>query len=150
MKQIGYKILLLLLLCSFTTNRLDSVRSNYSKVATDKALCAAVIAELKQSQPLTATHLAYLGGVQTIWAKHVFNPISKINTFNEGKRNIERAVSLEPENAEIRFVRLSVQKNAPGFLGYSSHISEDIAFIRQHRAQLQSTIVQHYVESLLH
>lgn len=48
--------------------------------------------------------MAYLGGLQTIWANHVFSPISKLNTFKEGKKNIEQAIKKEPENVELRFI----------------------------------------------
>ena len=44
---------------------------------------------------------------------------------------IEQAVSADPENAEIRLIRLSVQEHLPRFLKYHQHIEEDRQFIQQ-------------------
>ncbi len=109
---------------------LDAVRSGYTKAVDDKNLCSEMIQNLKSMQNNNVC-LAYLGGYQTIWANHVFNPFSKLKTFNEGKKNIERAVQMEPLNTEIRLIRLSVQKNAPAFLGYRNNVKEDESFIRK-------------------
>lgn len=49
----------------------------------------------------------------------------------EAARWIEQAVAAEPENAEIRLIRLSVQEHLPRFLKYNQHIEEDRLFVRQ-------------------
>ncbi|MBB5440428.1 hypothetical protein HDC92_004129 [Pedobacter sp. AK017] len=108
-----------------------------------------MIAELEKTKNNSATHLAYLGGLQTIWTNHVFSPISKLNTFKEGKKNIEQAIKNEPNNAELRFIRLSVQKNAPSFLGYKSSIDEDTEFIKKNKNQISSDILHKNIETLL-
>lgn len=136
-------------LSSFNLNILDEVRVNYSKLVSDKDLCEKMISELTKTKNNSATHLGYLGGLQTIRAKHVFSPISKLNTYKEGKKNIEKAIKKEPENVEIRFIRLSVQKNAPSFLGYKSNIKEDTEFIRKNRHQIRAAIFQENIATLL-
>lgn len=128
---------------------LDEVRTNYNKLAADKALCKKMILALEETKDNSATHLAYLGGLQTIWANHTLNPLDKLSTFKKGKKNIEAAIKKEPNNAELRFIRLSVQKNAPKFLGYQSNIKEDVEFIKNNRSQIKSNILNQYIESLL-
>ena len=127
---------------------LDAVRSGYTKAVDDKNLCSEMIQKLRsvQSDPVC---LAYLGGYQTIWAKHVFNPFSKLKTFNEGKKNIESAVKVDPLNAEIRMVRLSVQKNAPSFLGYHSNVEEDENFIRKNISAINKPTLLKMANELL-
>lgn len=117
MKLFGVLLSTMFLLTGFTATGLDVVRANYNKVLSDKKLCKEMISELEKTKTNSATHLAYLGGLKAIWANHVFSPISKVNTFDEGKKNIEKAIKAEPDNVELRFIRLSIQKNAPGFLG---------------------------------
>ena len=146
--------LLMSVFCLFATpdvrtDILDDVRKNYSKMASNEELCKSTIANLKEVKDNSATHLGYLGGLQTIWANHVFSPISKLNTFKEGKKNIEQAIKKEPNNVELRFIRLSVQKNAPSFLGYQSNIKEDIQFIKNNRSEIKSDILNKYIEPLL-
>lgn len=88
-----------------------------------------MIEELELSKEKSVIALAYLGAYQTVWANHIFNPLTKLATFKKGKKNIELAISKEPENIEIRYIRFSVQKNAPSFLGYNSHLKEDRDFL---------------------
>ena len=127
---------------------LEFVRSNYNKAVVDKDLCALMIKDLQKSDNESIA-LAYLGGLETVWAKHVLNPISKLKTFNKGKRKIEQAVQKEPENIEIRFIRLSVQKHAPSFLGYNKNIEEDLFFIQTNRQEIKSQILLNNVDKLL-
>lgn len=134
---------------SFDVGILDKVRTNYNKLAADKALCKKMILALEETKDNSATHLGYLGGLQTIWANHVFSPISKLNTFNKGKKNLEQAIKKEPKNVELRFIRLSVQKNAPSFLGYYSNIKEDMQFIKNNRSGIKSEILNKHIEPLL-
>lgn len=148
-KFLGLLISAVFVFISFNATGLDVVRANYNKLVSDKDLCKKMISELAETKDNSATHLAYLGGLQTIWANHVFNPISKLNTFKEGKKNIDQAIKKEPDNVELRFIRLSVQKNAPSFLGYKSNINKDTEFIRENRHQIGSEILQKMIETLL-
>lgn len=134
---------------SFDGNILNDARANYNKLASDRFLCEKMIFELEKTKNNSAAHLAYLGGAQTVWANHVVNPISKLNTFNKGKKNIESAIAKEPENVELRFIRLSIQKNAPSFLGYKSNVKEDTELIKKKYQQVNSTILKKNIEALL-
>lgn len=138
------------LLFSFYISKVDLhfIENNYDKAVEDKKLCARMIEDLKFSTD-DPVHLAYLGGLQTIWANHVINPISKLSTFKEGRTNIEKAVVKDPLSAEVRYVRLSVQKNAPSFLGYNKNIKEDVQFLKENKAKITSAAVLKNVDKLL-
>lgn len=127
---------------------LSDVRDNYGKAAGDKKICAKMLDDLKK-QGNKSVYLAYFGGFQAIWASHVINPVSKLSVFKRGKENIEKAVANEPQNAEIRFIRLSVQKNAPFFLNYSKNVEEDEMFLRQHIKNINSPVLLKMVNELL-
>lgn len=73
--------------------------------------------------------LAYKGMARASMAECAFNPATKLKRFNQGKELLEQATQSEPDNAEIRLMRLSVQLNAPSFLSYSSDIAADRALI---------------------
>ncbi|WP_138090688.1 hypothetical protein [Sphingobacterium daejeonense] len=142
-------ISILLFLISFNINGvdIDFVRTNYTASIKDKQLCSRMISELKKKND-RPINLGYLGGLQTIWANHVFNPINKLKTFKEGKNNIEKAIKLDPENVELRFIRLSIQKNAPLFLGYNSNINSDKEFIKSNQKTISSAIVRNNINEL--
>lgn len=139
----------LLMNVSIKNSDLNEVRTSYSKAVLDKKLCKKMIEELELSKEKSVIALAYLGAYQTIWANHVFNPLSKLATFKKGKNNIESAISKEPENVEIRYIRFSVQKNAPSFLGYNNNLKEDKDFLVKNKKNINSDFVQKNIETLL-
>lgn len=142
-----YSICLLFFINSFALD-LEYIRNNYGQAVSDKKLCEKMIAALEETAP-TTVHLAYLGGLQTIWANHVSNPFSKLSTFKKGKTTIEQAVKKDNTNAEIRLIRLSVQKNCPAFLGYNRNINEDQQFITKHKDEINSLPLIKLLESVL-
>lgn len=127
---------------------LENIRTNYVKAVSDKKLCLTMLNQLSTNTQ-SSLHLVYLGAFQTIWAKHVTNPFSKIRTFNRGKKNIDEAVSAEPNNIEIRIVRLSVQINSPSFLGYRNNIDEDKKFIQANNKNITSTLLREVMAILI-
>lgn len=73
--------------------------------------------------------LAYTGAIDALKAKHAFNPFTKFSKVVSSLNILERAVSREPNNLEIRFIRFSILHNLPGFLGYSKERNDDICVI---------------------
>lgn len=69
--------------------------------------------------------IGYKGAIMGIKAKHAFNPVSKIGYLNQSKDYLSSAIKLDPKNAEIRFLRFSMEHYIPSWLGYSTHLSED-------------------------
>ncbi|MBK9211588.1 MAG: hypothetical protein IPO14_01135 [Saprospiraceae bacterium] len=120
---------------------LEYIRTNYDEAVSNETLCKSMIEELSKNTSNT-TYLGYLGAFQTIWAKYTSNPISKLSTFSKGKKNIEKAIKSEPENVELRFIRLSIQKNCPSFLGYNSHIDADKLFIKNNLNKVSSAALK--------
>ena len=49
----------------------------------------------------------------------------KLKYFKEGRIKLETAIQNEPANAEYRFLRLTIQENAPKQVKYKSNIDED-------------------------
>src|SRR5690606_4596858 len=141
----GVNILMSFLL--FFQLTLDQVRNNYTKAVNDKQVCELMIKELENSSNNDVS-LAYLDAFQTIWANHVINPLSKYNTFVKGKKNIEKAVKSSPNNIEIRFLRYSVQKNAPSFLGYNDNITEDLNYIKKHKNTVDNMVLKKLISNL--
>ncbi|MCG2781122.1 MAG: hypothetical protein L6264_09245 [Weeksellaceae bacterium] len=62
-------------------------------------------------------------------AKHAINPLNKYSYFNKGKKALESAVTKDPKNLEIRFMRYISQEQTPAFLGYNKDLSSDRTFI---------------------
>lgn len=90
--------------------------------STPEALYKLLSAEETSKSPVLT---AYKGVARASSADAAFNPATKLSRFNEGKNLIEKALNLNPEDSEIRLLRLSVQVGAPIFLNYKSNIEED-------------------------
>lgn len=145
-------IMLAVVMFSFSvtahTMDLEYLRKNYSKAVSDKELCQSLIVQLSKKTE-SEVHFAYLGALHTIWANHVFSPLSKLNSFLQGKTEIELAVKKDPNNVEIRFIRLSVQKNCPSFLGYNSNIASDKKYLKDHLSSITSEQLKKMVKELI-
>jgi len=50
--------------------------------------------------------------------------------FKKGHELLENAIKEDPNNTEFRFLRLMIQENAPGFLGYNDSEEGDSEYIR--------------------
>lgn len=68
---------------------------------------------------------AYKGVAIAMFASLADGVKAKFSYFESGKKLIEDAVSADPNNAEIRFLRFSVQAEIPWILGYSSNLEND-------------------------
>lgn len=56
---------------------------------------------------------------------------NKLSTFIEGRKILERAILAQPANPEYRFLRIMIQENAPGILGYSDNLNEDAKLVNE-------------------
>jgi len=73
----------------------------------------------------TALTMAYMGALDALKAKHAWNPYSKIKYLNTAEKQMQQAVTQDPHNIEILFMRFSIQHNVPGFLGYGKNLDSD-------------------------
>ncbi len=72
----------------------------------------------------------------------------KKELFVEGVKLIESAIKTEPNNLEIRLIRLSIQENTPKILNYKKNITEDKRFIVAQFAK-QNQSLKEYVQSFV-
>lgn len=77
----------------------------------------------------TAKMLAYKGALEAIMTKTTRNVFKKLSYLNDSENTFEKAISMAPNDLEVRFMRLAVEHEIPRFLGMSDHIEEDIEFI---------------------
>lgn len=80
--------------------------------------------------------MAYRGAASAASAGTVSGVRKKLEYFNNGKRELEKAVAIRPLDMEIHFLRLATQLNAPGFLGYNDDIKNDKAIVIQALSKL--------------
>ena len=106
------------------------LRAMYYMALSDKRTAdkfMTIINEAKaESEPI---FLCYKAMACMLKVRYSMNPYCKYTQFRKGVKLLEQAVQKDSNNAEIRFMRYCVQKNAPDFLGYNNHIESDRAFL---------------------
>lgn len=108
----------------------SEVRTWYTKAVQSESEATALYNELQVvDENDDKVLVGYKGALTAITAKYEKAVKTKKERFKEGVSLIEYAVGQEPENIEIRFIRLSIQQNSPKFLKYKMNITEDKAFI---------------------
>ncbi|MDR7369731.1 hypothetical protein [Flavobacterium aquidurense] len=72
----------------------------------------------------------------------------KIDRFKEGAKLLESTIKSEPNNIEIRMIRLSIQENVPGITGYKKNIKEDKKYLTDHYAE-QNNALKDYLKDFI-
>ncbi|MDC6387646.1 hypothetical protein PP182_03065 [Maribacter sp. PR1] len=93
-----------------------------------------------------ATLYGYKGAAYTLKAKHAKGIKEKKTYFKEGVAMIESAIALDPENVELRFVRLSVQENAPKIVNYREDLESDKSFILKKYPQIKDPTIKELIK----
>lgn len=73
----------------------------------------------------------------------------KISRFKEGAKLLESTITSEPNNIEIRMIRLSIQENVPGITGYKKNIKEDKKYLTTHYAEQNGPLKEYLKDFVL-
>ena len=126
---------------------LATVRKTYQEAADSEVITKQMYDEMlsvgKNDNP---TLIAYKGAVATLMSKYAEGIKAKKTFFKEGKELLEYAITKEPENVEIRCVRLSVQENVPKITGYKKNIEEDKEFVLDHFDSMTDSGAKNFVQ----
>jgi hypothetical protein len=137
------------LLLFFSNNpNLAEIRKAFPTAAASEITATAFAAKLADVTFEDKTVVAYKGASITMVAKFKKKVSEKISAFKEGSKLIESAVASEPNNIEIRLIRLSIQENVPGIVNYKKSIKEDAAYILKHFKE-QNTVLKEYIRSFV-
>lgn len=93
--------------------------------------------------------VAYKGAATAMTGKYEKGVKEKTTVFKSGVSLVEYAIEQEPDNIEIRFVRLSIQQNSPKFLKYKVHLEEDKKFVLTNYKNIQSVELKNYLKDYI-
>ena len=109
---------------------LMDIRQNIVEVFKYDSVCTGLYQRIAETDVSHHTLLTgYKGSLSMGMALHDINAFNKLSYFNDGKKLIEESIQREPENLELRFLRLTIQTNLPKFLGYSDSKESDKEFV---------------------
>lgn len=112
-----------------TNMNLNKLRESCDVAKKDYSTCEKLYSQLKNYSATDQTIEGYKALISFLMAHHVFNPFYKMHYFNEGKKILNTAISQDPQNVELRFLRYVIQSELPEVLGYTKNINEDKEFV---------------------
>lgn len=123
-------LILFIFLCDVNAQSLNlhDVRKDFNKGVKDETLCKRYL-KILQTNAKSPLEKGYEAAFHMFMAKHTSNPFKKMGYFKDGKKLLESQVKLDPNNIELRFIRLSIQYHIPDFLGYKENIKEDKEYL---------------------
>lgn len=126
---------------------ISEIRQRYPKAIENEEITNQLYDELTQvSHNDSKTLVAYKGAVSTLMAKYAKGIKQKKEYFKEGAKLLEHAIKGEPENIEIRCIRLGVQENSPKIVGYKDNIPEDKQFVLDHYHDISSEAIKAFIK----
>jgi len=122
------------LFLAFSKNpEITEIRKLYTSVLNSESNAKEFASKLSDvSKEDNKTLYAYKGASIAILAKFKKEASEKSKSFKEGAKMVEFAVASEPNNIEIRLIRLSIQEKTPKILKYHSNKKEDKKFLLDH------------------
>lgn len=117
----------IVLFLSNTQSLVKDLRKQYALIGVSERYVNEVLSlSANNSDP---TIRAYAAGAEMASAQFKSSPFSKLSAFKSGKAKLEKLVSDNSQNPEIRFIRYSVQLKCPAMLGYTGERKTDRTFL---------------------
>lgn len=87
---------------------------------------------LKSNKLRSADEECYFAVFECLQAKYSYNPYTKFTYFNNGYTRLNTLITKHKINAEYRYHRIMIEKNAPSFLIEKNHFKEDKEVIKRY------------------
>ncbi|RNL50158.1 hypothetical protein [Pedobacter jejuensis] len=137
--MIKLRFVILLLFASITIckaqlspKEITELKADLIKAVDDSKLTNNLWDKLNKYPNKTGLITAYAGTLEALKAKHSWNPYNKIKYIKESLQTMQKAINLDKENMEIRFMRFSIEHFTPSFLGFSKDLAVDKKEIVKH------------------
>ncbi|MFC3560754.1 hypothetical protein [Pedobacter jamesrossensis] len=135
-----FKILTLFLLLTtsialkaqLSVQEIAILKTNLVKAVESSKLTDSLYNKLVKLPSKTALITAYTGTLEALKAKHSWNPYNKIKYVKISLKTMQKAINMDKENMEIRFMRFSIEHYTPSFLGFSKDLTVDRKEIVKH------------------
>lgn len=130
-------------LLAFALQDLSSVREQYSEATKSQKNAEDFYNLVANASKDNKVMLGYKGAAIALKAKFAKDRKAKKSLFIDGVKLIENAIKSEPNNIELRLIRLSIQENTPKILNYKSNINEDKKLILTNFGKQNQSLKEH-------
>ncbi|GAA4165331.1 hypothetical protein GCM10022217_37360 [Chryseobacterium ginsenosidimutans] len=127
----------------FFQSGLESLRESYAKANLSNANTEAFINIAEKTSGSDAVIQGYKAAAQIMGAKIATK--NRKALVKTGATSLEAIIKSNPNNAELRVIRMSVQENIPKIVGYRGSLKDDKAFLLNNYAK-QNTALKNYIK----
>jgi hypothetical protein len=151
MKKSCFLFVLLLAsgLMAAQTIPVETLRKEYHYLNKDSVACVKLYAKISTIDPQDNLTLGYKGATTAAMANFAKGKAEKIKLFNSGKKMLEQSINADTTNPELRFLRFTVQTNAPKALGYHTQIENDKKYMIAHYNEINNPTVKGRISEYL-
>ncbi|MFC7347452.1 hypothetical protein ACFQO9_12055 [Chryseobacterium zhengzhouense] len=122
----------------FFQSGLESLRESYAKANSSNANTEAFINTAEKASGSDAIVQGYKAAAKIMEAKITKN--NRKALVKSGATSLEAIIKSNPNNAELRVIRMSVQENIPKIVGYNKNLKEDKTFILNNYSKQNSAL----------
>lgn len=130
MKLLKVRLYILFLLALLPTISISASNSNIDRsgfyavyATTSLEGINSFIAKLENGS--SSENKAFLGALFMRKSGLISNRKEQLNFFKKGRVLLEKEIEESPNNAEYRFLRITIQEQAPKILGYNKNLDQD-------------------------
>lgn len=127
----------------FFQSDIEALRNSYAKANDSASNTEKFIGIAEKQSGSDAVTLGYKAAAKIMEAK-----VSKGNRktlVKTGATSLEAIIKSNPNNAELRLIRLSVQENIPKIVGYRGSLKDDKAFLLSNYSK-QNAALKNYIK----
>ena len=122
----------------FFQSGLESLRESYAKANSSNANTEAFINIAEKASGSDVIIQGYKAAAKIMEAKITKN--NRKALVKSGATSLEAIIKSNPNNAELRVIRMSVQENIPKIVGYNKNLKEDKTFILNNYSKQNSAL----------
>lgn len=127
----------------FFQSGLESLRESYAKANSSNANTEEFINIAEKTSGSDAVIQGYKAAAQIMEAKITKN--NRKALVKSGATSLEAIIKSNPNNAELRVIRMSVQENIPKIVGYRGSLKDDKVFLLNNYSK-QNAALKNYIK----
>lgn len=113
----------------FQSGDLEALRNAYSKANSSNEGAKSFIEVADSKSSSDPIIIGYKAAAEILEAKVTTEKNKRKSFVKSGATSLESVIKANPNNIELRLIRMSVQENIPKIVGYSKNLKEDKAYI---------------------
>ncbi|MBB6333134.1 hypothetical protein HNP24_004158 [Chryseobacterium sediminis] len=127
----------------FFQSDLETLRNSYAKANESNSNTQSFIETAEKQSGSDAVTVGYKAAAKIMEAK--ITKSNRKSLVKTGATSLEAVIKSNPNNAELRLIRMSVQENIPKIVGYRGSLKDDKAFLLNNYSK-QNAALKGYIK----